>query len=487
MKTLTVLKIQKWLAAAAAMMILAAGCLCPAAAEETAQDESLNGSYQVLEDGTAELIYCISDRKDITVPAEAEGRPVTAIAEDALCMCENLERVTIPDSVTVIEGNPFTICSRLKEIIVSPDHPTLEVRDGVLFSKADARLIVCPAGVHPENYAVPEGTKTIGANAFRNIDRLTTVTVPEGVEEIGDRAFWYCENLKEITLPGSLRKIGESAFAGDYNLTAFAIPEGVEEIGNNALWGCGLTTVDIPDSVTTVGNNPFNFCKELRQISVSPDHPTLEIRDGMLFSKPDSRLIYYPMGRQEDTFEIPEGTKVIGGFAFWHCENLASVTVPEGVTEIGIDAFSACRNLKNAVIPDSVTAIGEAAFFRCESLESVTIPSGVTAIGPFTFQYCQAIKEISIPDSVTVIGEWAFCDCTGLKSVVIPEGVTEIGTYAFGFCDSLTSVTIPDSTEMIEDSAFIECGEHVTFTVGRDSFAQQYCEKFGYTYECREN
>lgn len=482
-----ILKIQKWLAVTALAAILAAACFCPAAAEETAQDGSFNGSYHLLEDGTAELIYCVSDREDITVPAEADGQPVTAIGEDALCMCENLKRVTIPDSVTVIERNPFTICSRLEEIVVSPDHPALEVRDGMLFSKADARLIVCPTAACPENCMIPEGTKIIGVNAFWSCDRLNSVTVPEGVEEIGDRAFWYCENLTEVNLPGSLKKIGESAFAGNKSLKAFPIPEGVEEIGDNALWGCGLAKVDIPDSVTAVGNNPFTFCEGLRQISVSPDHPVLEVRDGVLFSRPDSRLICYPMGRQENSFEIPEGTKIIGGYAFWNCENLESVTIPDGVTEIGIDAFGRCRNLKNAVIPDSVAAIGEAAFFGCETLESVTIPSGVTAISPFTFQYCRAMKGITIPEGVTAIGEWAFCDCAGLKSVVIPEGVKEIGTYAFGFCDSLRSVTIPDSVGMIEDSAFIECGEHVTFTVGRDPYAQRYCEKFGYTYECREN
>ena len=478
--------IRKWLAALVSVIILVSGCLCFAAAEEKAEDEQGIGSYVFLEDGTAKLIYYISDKEDITVPAETDGRPVTAVGEEALCMCENMKRVTIPDSVTIIEGNPFTICEKLEEILVSPDHPALEVRDSVLFSKADARLIVCPTAVSFKSYTVPDGTKVIGNDAFWDC-KLNSLMIPEGVKEIGDRAFYYCENLKDVTIPCSVKKIGESAFTGNSSLESFTLSEGVEELGDCIFWGCErLTSIAIPDSVKTIGSNPFVRCNGLKEIMVSPDHPVLEMKDGALFSRPDSRLVYYPLERKDEAYGIPAGTKAIGGFAFWYNDYLTSVTIPDSVTEIGNDAFGMCRKLKDAAISESVKMIGEAAFSGCESMTSVTIPKSVTRIDRFGFQGCRTLKEVTIPESVTEICEWAFCDCFGLEFVLIPDGVKEIGPYTFGFCDSLKSVTIPDSVELIEDSAFIECGEHVTFTVGRDSYAQQYCERFGYAFEIRD-
>ena len=137
---------------------------------------------------------------------------------------------------------------------------------------------------------------------------------------------------------------------------------------------------------------------------------------------------------------IPDSVTSIGGYAFCGCENLKSITIPDSVTWIGERAFSGCKNLTSITIPDSVTSIGGDAFRGCSSLTSITIPDGVTSIGDYAFPGCKNLTSITIPDSVTSIGNYAFCNCNNLKSITIPDGVTSIGKFAFYGCKNLKSV-----------------------------------------------
>ena len=141
------------------------------------------------------------------------------------------------------------------------------------------------------------------------------------------------------------------------------------------------------------------------------------------------------------TITIPDSVTSIGDEAFQNCRNLTIVIIGNGVTSIGDDAFSECRSLTSVTIPDSVTSIGNSAFWNCSSLTSVTIPDSVTSIGNNAFRDCSSLTSVTIPDSVTSIGEWAFYYCSSLTSVTIGNGVTSIGNSAFRDCSSLTSIT----------------------------------------------
>ena len=140
---------------------------------------------------------------------------------------------------------------------------------------------------------------------------------------------------------------------------------------------------------------------------------------------------------------IPNGVTSIGNSAFRSCTSLASITIPESVTSIGNDAFYYCSNLTSITIPDSVTSIGNSAFRYCTSLTSITIPDSVTSIGSNAFYSCTSVVSITIPDSVTSIGGYAFEACTKLVSITIPDSVTSLGISAFKNCTSLASVTLP--------------------------------------------
>ena len=170
---------------------------------------------------------------------------------------------------------------------------------------------------------------------------------------------------------------------------------------------------------------------------------------------------------------IPNSVTSIGGYAFYGCSGLTSVTIGNAVTSIGRYAFVGCSGLtsvtvdknngtydsrnncnaiidtstnklivgcKNTIIPNSVTSIGDRAYAGCSDLTSVTIPNSVTSIGDGAFASCSGLTSVTIPNSVTSIGEYAFFRCSGLTSLTIGNSVTSIGDGAFSYCSGLTKL-----------------------------------------------
>ena len=139
---------------------------------------------------------------------------------------------------------------------------------------------------------------------------------------------------------------------------------------------------------------------------------------------------------------IPNSVTTIGNNAFIDCRGLTSVTIPKEVASVGNGIFRDCTGLTSVIIEKGVTEIWESAFSGCTGLTSVSIPDGVTTIGERAFVGCTGLTSISIPNSVTSIGERAFAGCTGLTSFSIPNSVTSIGERAFKDCSGLTKVII---------------------------------------------
>ena len=154
---------------------------------------------------------------------------------------------------------------------------------------------------------------------------------------------------------------------------------------------------------------------------------------------------------------IPNGVTSIGENAFSGCTNLTSVNIPDSVTNIQRKAFQNCSSLESITIGNSVAIIDYSAFYGCSSLSSITIGNGVTIIGSTVFKNCTNLANINIPNSVTSIGDGAFSGCTSLASITIPNSVKGIGNGVFQNCTSLTSITIPDSVTSIGNYAFGYC------------------------------
>ena len=341
----------------AALIVLLLLSLClTACAEKTEPEIFTCGDYRyiLLEDGTAEIRDCSDKSSILVIPETLDGHTVskignhtftehgmseivipdtvTEIGDEAFFVCRNLTSIVLPDSVVKVGVNPFISCYNLSEVTVSPDHPALEVVDGVLFSKQDQRLIYYPETKQAKAYQIPSGTLIIGENAFHS-----------------------CENLTSIFIPDSVTVIEKNAFSG-----------------------CsGLTAMTIPTSVIKVGANPFVYCYDLSEVTVSPEHPALEVIDGVLFSKGDHSLIYYPPWKQETAYEIPSGIETIGDSAFSNCSSLTSVSIPDSVTELGNRAFEFCYGLTDVFLPNSVVSIGDDAFLCCTHLSSISIPESV--------------------------------------------------------------------------------------------------------------
>ena len=231
----------------------------------------------------------------------------------------------------------------------------------------------------------------------------------------------------------------------------------VTVIGSWAFSECySLTSVFIPDSVTSIEVYWLMDCENLTGIHVDENNPNYSSDNhGVLFDKEKTLLIRAP-ATIADSYDIPDRVTSIGDGAFSGCENLTGIDIPESVISIGAYAFSSCSSLTGIIIPDGVTSIGEGAFYRCDSLTSINIPDSVTSIAEECFSGCFSLTSVVIPDSVTSIGESAFCHCN-LTSVHIPNSVTTIGNWAFFDCSELPDITIPESVTSIGTGAFACC------------------------------
>ena len=368
-----------------------------------------------------------SYRSKITAATVEKG--ITSIGSYAFIFCSSLTSITIGDSVTSIGSDVFYNCSSLTSINIPNGVTSI---GSFAFYKCSSLTIYCEAESQPSgwdsywNYSSrpviwgikDNGTLENGIVWIKLNDNTITVagyvgddnelTIPSIIKDcnvsvISNYAFYKCSSLTSITIPDSVTSIGSDAFYDCSSLTSINIPNSVTSISSYAFEGCSsLTSITIPDSVTSIGDSAFYKCSSLTSIT------------------------------------IPDSVTSIGSSAFEYCSSLTSITIPNSVTSIGSNAFYSCSSLTSITIGDSVTSIGSNAFYYCSSLTSITIGDSVTSIGFGAFEYCSSLTSITIPDSVTSIGFSAFSSCSSLTSITIPDSVTSIGNYTFYNCSRLT-------------------------------------------------
>ncbi len=176
------------------------------------------------------------------------------IADSAFSGCTSLKSITIPDSVTSIDGDVFRNCVSLESITI-PDSVT---------SIGDSVFQGCTS---LESITIPDSVANIGSSAFYNCTSLESITIPDSVTSIGDYAFEGCTSLKSVTIPDSVKSIDYSAFRGCTSLESVIIGDGVTSIYSNTFYNCtSLESIAIPDSVTSIDRDAFANCKSLSDV-----------------------------------------------------------------------------------------------------------------------------------------------------------------------------------------------------------------------------
>lgn len=268
---------------------------------------------------------------------------------------------------------------------------------------------------------------SIRDDIFRGNENITSVKIAQSVKlNIRDYSFRYCTNLISLEMPESVTSIGRYAFDGCTHLSQINVPEGVSYIGSYAFYGCSSLK----------------------------------------------------------TFKLPSELKVIGEDIFMNCTGLESITIPDNVTHIGPSAFYNCINLGEVTLPIALTNVGKSAFYNCSGLKRVNC-SSLESMCYITYEdeyanplyYAhhlylddEEVIEAALPEGVLNVGNYAFVN-SALYAVTIPSTVREIGVSAFEGSTSLNNVAFPEGVEKIGASAFLNCNTLVRMTISGDVLA----------------
>ncbi|MBQ9677791.1 MAG: leucine-rich repeat domain-containing protein [Prevotella sp.] len=285
---------------------------------------------------------------DITILNAINGVAVTKILSNAFNGAHNIQYLTIPNSITEIANNAFA-SNRIINFY-GINNANYHAYDGVLFNSNQTSLLAYPAGNEATSYTIPSSVNAIGAFAFGKSSNLTTVTLPTGLTSIGNDAFSNLVNLTEIIIPSTVTTIGSSAFANagtsaeTFEVT-FSSGSQLTTIESAAFQQSGLTSIQLPEGMTTIASQAFNQCTKLSSIT------------------------------------IPASLTTLGGRAFGGCSILNNVTflTPTNLTTISANAFNGCSVLSSVIIPEGITTLASGAF-KPSGLESIYLPTTTTTI-----------------------------------------------------------------------------------------------------------
>ena len=193
----------------------------------------------------------------------------------------------------------------------------------------------------------------------------------------------------------------------------------VTSIGYKAFSNSAPTSIDIPNSVTSIGGYAFEYCRKLTSINIPNSVTSIEYF-----------AFYYCDALTDLRIENGNNTLTFGGYVF-NGTSLTTVYIGRNWDYSSSNSSVYPSNISSVTLSDFVTYIGDGAFSYCSALTAVNIPNSVTNIGDQAFYGCDKLTSIDIPNSVTSIGSKAFYDCTGLHSITIGTGVLSIGANAF--------------------------------------------------------
>lgn len=420
----------------------------------------------------------IGQSSTVIIPSQIDGCPVRTIAKGAFMDNQYLTEVTVPDSVTTIQGQAFKDCISLKKVRLSDNLRKIVV----------ATFNGC-IGLKEIN--IPDQVSELKDKTFQD-SPLETLHIGKGLASINTEAFYQGEykfdgrlasirtiwNVSIDPANPYLRAEGSCIFSADGRellaalsaLNSYAVPEGVEIISTGAFAGLlSLTDVTLPASLKEIGPRAFAETS-LRSVSF-----------GENLKKIGDYAFYYCQKLTSVIFA--EGLQEIGRHAFYDCP-IASVRLPASLQRLGNKSFSCLSGcyFENAqefyIAPDNpyLKADGTAFYsltdegwrlqnaydiklfsrnsFDPQSTESYMVLPQTTVIAAEAFIHCYNLCRLTLPEGLQVIEENAFYGCQRLQTVELPAGLRRIGCNAFKYT-SLASLSLPASLSEIGPGTFI--------------------------------
>lgn len=299
------------------------------------------------------------------------------------------------------------------------------------------------------------------------------VVVPEGITELAPCLFWDNQLIEEVILPDTLVNISGDTFYNSSN----------------------LKKVNIPKNVKFMGNNPFAGCPNIEVINESP---YFNLVDGILYNRDFTRLIYYPISKKDDRYEIKEGCRILGKHSFYLCDNLKEVVIPSSIIKLENNPFSGCTkiNLVNksdyyhiddSVIYDKdyssvigclnsintdclvlkdVKRICRNSFWNCKGIRKIVLPKTLESIGYNPFVSCSNIEFESnsenymVYDNALYTADKSKLVCYPAKyaigDIYLPDEVITLERGAFSGCDKMTNIHL-HNVSIISKTCFTNC------------------------------
>ena len=374
---------------------------------------------------------------------------VTEIGEHAFERCRTLESFIVPEGVSILSSGVFSGCSGLVDVVLPA---TLQSIDSSTFQNCPSLTHLYFNGSAPQlvgqdtsNWGSPfndEGLKVrIWSDEYLSFgkkgDYWNGLEIRYREPEL-DSMFWEREGEDLVIVDL------ESGYEGLLEIPANVEGSSIVGILDFAFSSAtGLTTVNLSPNMVSLSPRAFHG-SSLQNLYVDSENPNFESVAGILYNKSRSRLLHYPPGREELSFQIPSPVSTIGSYAFGTSVFLEEVIIPESVVSIGEAAFAYCPVLSQVSLPASLQSLGDAVFAFCPSLEEFDVAAGNLQFRThngvlFNSDLSEVIlypsgkqgSFFAIPAGVEVVHDFAFFSSFHLRGVDIPASVTSVGSWAF--------------------------------------------------------